>query len=207
MPLSKDLFSSLRIDILRGTLRQGEKLTEQQICDTYKVSRTPVREAFKRLESEGFIESIPNRGAFVTGFSSQDILDMYELRKSYEILAVKWAIERISDEEIESLEEAFEFMEFYTKRNDIDKMLNINTNFHQLIYNASRNKMLIHILSSYQMYIKYSRDISYYDKNYLSLVLEEHRAIYNAFIKRDKDGAIKAMEIHMESSKMRQAID
>ena len=67
--------------------------------------------------------------------------------------------------------------------------------------------MLIHILSSYQMYIKYSRDISYYDKNYLSLVLEEHRAIYNAFIKRDKDGAIKAMEIHMESSKMRQAID
>ena len=90
MALSTDLYSNLRKDILKGNLHQGEKLTEQQICDQYRVSRTPVREAFKQLELEGFIENIPNRGAFVIGLSSQDIEDLYELRKSYEILAVKW---------------------------------------------------------------------------------------------------------------------
>ena len=106
MALSTDLFSNLRKDILQGKFRQGDKLTEQQICDDYGVSRTPVREAFKQLELEGFIETVPNRGAFVVGFSAQDIEDMYELRKAYEVLAVKWAIERISKDEFEKLEEA-----------------------------------------------------------------------------------------------------
>lgn len=207
MALSTDLFSNLRKDILQGKLRQGVKLTEQQICNEYKVSRTPVREAFKQLEAEGFIETIPNRGAFVVGFSPQDIADMYELRKSYEVLAVKWAIERITNEELEKIEEAFEFMEFYTKRNDIDKMLNINSNFHQLIYTASRNKMLKHILSSYQMYIKYSRPSASYGKNYLQVVLEEHRKIYNAFMARDKEAAIEAITNHMDNSYQRQTLD
>jgi len=157
LPISNNLFSKLQKDILQGKMRAGEKLTEQSICDKYKVSRTPVREALRQLEMEGLIETIPNRGAFVIGFSSQDMADMYELRKAYEVQAVKWAIERITDEEMEDLEETFEFMEFYTQKNDIDKMLNINTGFHQLIYTASHNRMLQHVLSSYQIYIKHSR--------------------------------------------------
>lgn len=204
MALSSDLFSNLRKDILQGKLRQGEKLTEQQICDEYNVSRTPVREAFRQLELEGFIETIPNRGAFVTGFSPQDIQDMYELRKSYEILAVKWAIERIAKEELEKLEEAFEFMEFYTQKNDVEKMLNINMNFHELIYKASHNRMLYHILSSYQLYIKQSKasrgDVS---ADYLETILREHRAIFEAFKNRDADAAIEAMARHLDNAKLR----
>lgn len=205
MALSSDLFSNLRKDILQGKLRQGEKLTEQQICDEYNVSRTPVREAFRQLELEGFIETIPNRGAFVTGFSPQDIQDMYELRKSYEILAVKWAIERITKEELEKLEEAFEFMEFYTQKNDVEKMLNINMNFHELIYKASHNRMLYHILSSYQLYIKQSRASSRSDvsADYLETILREHHAIFEAFKKRDVDAAIEAMARHLDNAKLR----
>ena len=205
MALSTDLFTSLRKDILQGKLHQGEKLTEQQICDEYNVSRTPVREAFRQLELEGFIETIPNPGAFVVGFSPQDIQDMYELRKSYEVLAVKWAIERITSEEYEKLEEAFEFMEFYTQKKDAEKMLNINMNFHELIYKASHNRMLHHILSSYQLYIKQSRTANRNEVTfcYLDEILEEHRAIFEAFKTKDADGGIEAVSRHLDNAKLR----
>lgn len=205
MALSTDLFTSLRKDILQGKLRQGEKLTEQQICDEYNVSRTPVREAFRQLELEGFIETIPNRGAFVVGFSPQDIQDMYELRKSYEVLAVKWAIERITKEEYEKLEEAFEFMEFYTQKQDMEKMLNINMNFHELIYRASHNRMLYHILSSYQLYIKQSRTQSRSDvsSGYLDEILSEHRAIFESFKNKDVEAGIAAVSRHLDNAKQR----
>ncbi|QOX62373.1 GntR family transcriptional regulator [Anoxybacterium hadale] len=204
MALSTDLFSSLRKDILQGRLRQGEKLTEQQVCDEYKVSRTPVREAFKQLELEGFIETIPNRGAFVTGFTPQDIRDMYELRKSYEILAVRWAIERITKDEYEKLEEAFEFMEFYTQKKDVEKMLNINMNFHDLIYKASHNRMLYRILSSFQLYIKQSRPARCESSDtYLDEVLQEHRAIFESFQNEDPDAAEAAVARHLDNAKQR----
>lgn len=231
MALSTDLYFSLRKDILQEKLRQGEKLTEQQICDEYNVSRTPVREAFRQLELEGFIETVPNRGAFVTGFSARDIEDMYELRKAYEILAVKWAMERITPEEYQKLEEAFEFMEFYTRKNDVEKMLNINMNFHELIYKASRNRMLCHILSSYQLYIKQSKaasrgaaaDTALPDddgtvtcsasgsgaaenripSDHLDEILSEHRSIFEAFKNKDADAGTAAMARHLDNAKRR----
>lgn len=203
LPISNSLFSKLQKDILQGKMRSGEKLTEQSICDKYQVSRTPVREALRQLEMEGLIETIPNRGAFVIGFSPQDMMDMYELRKAYEVQAVKWAIQRITDEEMADLEETFEFMEFYTQKNDIDKMQNINTGFHQLIYTASHNRMLQHVLSSYQIYIKHSRRPVPYPDNYLAEVLEEHRAIFEAFKNKDVEAGILAMSRHMENSIIR----
>lgn len=204
LPLAENLYAQLQMDIIKGNLPAGKKLTEQSLCEQYKVSRTPVREALRQLEIEGLVENVPNRGAFVVGFNEQDIKDMYELRKTYELQAVKWAIERISDEELDELGEIFEFMEFYTKKQDVDKMLNINSNFHQLIYTASRNKMLRQVLSSYQMYIKYSRNLTSYDSNYLNVVLEEHRKIYEAFVQKNPTAALSAMTIHMENSYQRQ---
>ncbi|MBK5262235.1 MAG: GntR family transcriptional regulator [Peptostreptococcaceae bacterium] len=207
LPLAENLYTQIQMDIIKGILPAGKKLTEQSLCEQYKVSRTPVREALRQLEIEGLVENIPNRGSFVVGFTSQDIKDIYELRKTYEIQAVKWAIERIDDDELDELGEIFEFMEFYTKKHDIDKMLNINSNFHQLIYTSSRNKMLRQVLSSYQMYIKYSRDRSSYSNDYLEIVLEEHRAIYNAFLQKNETLAINAMLSHMENSYLRQSED
>lgn len=203
LPLAASLFYQIQRDILVENLKAGQKLTEQNLCAKYKVSRTPVREALRQLEMEGLVENIPNRGAFVIGFSHQDMIDMLDLRKAYEMQAVKWAIQRISDEELESLEETFEFMEFYTMKKDIEKMHNINLGFHRIIYDASRNRMLKNVLSSYQIYLRYKRLNAVYDDNYLPNVLEEHRAIFQAFRNKDVEAGIKAMEIHMEQSKGR----
>lgn len=205
-PLSGDLLFELRRGILQGNYQEGEKLTEQNICDEYNVSRTPVREALRQLESEGLIETIPNRGAFVTGVSSQDIADLYEMRKAYEILAVKWAILRITKEELETLGEAFDFMEFYTQKNDVEKMLNINMQFHGLIYLAAHNKRLENILSSYQIYLKQTKASVAYLDGYLEVVLEEHRRIYQAFLEGDAEAGAAATALHLDNAKARAAI-
>lgn len=199
-PLFTNLYAELQEDILTGKLQPGEKLTEQKICNEYKVSRIPVREALHQLEIDGLIEKIPNRGAFVLGLSAQDIQDMQLLRTSCEIQAVRWAIERITDEERDEMDETFEFMEFYTMKNDINKMQSINAAFHQIIYAATHNRMLQQQLLSYQNYLKYCNPSNFYVPDYLSVVLEEHRAIYNAFIAEDVEGGALAMARHMENA-------
>jgi len=202
-PLSNSLLGKIQKDILTGKLKPGQKLTEQQLCKTYGVSRTPVREALRQLETDGLVENILNRGAFVVGLSEQDYEDMFELRKAYEIQAVKWAIERITEEQMDQLEETFEFMEFYTLRNDIDKMLTINTGFHQVIYEASQNRMLRKLLASYQNFLKYKGMESVYDNDYLPTVLEEHRAIFMAFKNKDVEAGAAAMERHIDNASSR----
>ena len=200
MLLSNDLFSTLRKDIIEGKYQRGFKLTEQDICSKHNVSRTPVREALRQLEAEGLIDAVPNRGAFVVGFSEQEIRDIFELRKSYEILAVKWAVERITDDEFDDLEEAFDFMEFYTEKNDVEKMGRINTNFHTTIYKAAHNRMLLNMLTLYQQYTEIARSSQIIDDNYLIELLAEHRDIFDAFREKDAGRAVSAMERHMDKS-------
>ena len=171
--LPQDLFNKLRDDILQNKIKPGEKLTEQRICQEYQVSRTPVREAFQKLELDGLIEIIPNRGAFVIGLTRQDIEDMYELRSAYESIAVKWAIDRMTPEEFEDMQEAFELMEFYTMKQDPTKMLAMNTRFHQIIYNGTKNRMLQHVLTSYQVYTKNTKySPEYINSNFVDFRVE-----------------------------------
>ena len=149
-PLSNSLFVKVQKDILSGKIPANSKLTEQAICKKYNVSRTPVREAFRQLESDGLIENIPNRGAYVIGLSSRDISDLFDLRRTFEVQAVEWAIERMNDDEVNTLRENIEFMEFYTLKNDVDKVLYFNSAFQNIIYKGTKNSMLYLTLSTYQ---------------------------------------------------------
>lgn len=204
--LHSTVYTELLEDILTGKLIPGAKITEQKICSEYNVSRTPVRGAFCQLETDGLIESIPNRGAFVIGLSDRDIDDILELRTSCEVCAVKWAIERITEEEFAELEESFEFMEFYTMKNDIDKMISINAAFHQIIHNATHNAGLIKQLTSYQTYLKYCRPSDYTIPGYLDKVFSEHREIYRAFVDSDTTAGAIAMMDHMNNSVRRRTL-
>ena len=202
-PASAGVLAKLQEDILTGQMRPGEKIIEQRVCERDGASRTPVREALRQLELDGLVEYILNRGYFVIGMSEQNFEDMFDLRKAYEMQAVKWAIERITEEEMENLEETFEFMEFYTMRNDIEKMQVINAGFHQIIYEACKNRMLQKLLTAFQTYLKYKSPEVDYQENYLSTVLEEHRAIFKAFMDKDPREGGRAMEIHVNRAKER----
>ena len=201
-----DLFALLRDEILSGRIPTGQRITEQKICETYQVSRTPVREAFFRLELLGLIELIPNRGAFVLGMSQQEIRDLYEMRKVCEILAVKWSIQRMTEEELIQLTEACELMEFYTQKQDYEKMLSGNRQFHELISRASHNRMLERTLSSFHAYVKQHKIQSQQERDPdadLAVILEEHKQILKAFQQRDQKAAVAAMSYHLDQSKKR----
>lgn len=204
--LSVDLIDKLRVEILSEQIRGGGKLTEQAICTKYGVSRTPVREALKALAAEGLVEMIPNRGAFAHGLSEAELRDLYTIRMQNEIQAVLWAIERRTKEEMEAIEESYDFMKFYTEKNDIKRMRSINTEFHKRIAAASHNRILIDTLSRIQDYIRYSKRVLPTRETDLAAILKEHKAIFSAFRANDPEAGALAMKKHIENSLRRASV-
>ena len=196
--LPDKIYNELLRDILTGKLEKDSRLNETVICKMYGASRTPVREAFRRLEMDGLVEYIPNRGEFVRGFTSREIEDMLLMRMDLEVRAVVWTIQRITEDEEKELTALFNHMEFYTKNNDIHKMIDINYGFHRLIYKFTHDKLLEKTLNAYQTYTDYCCPPNYFAHNYLTKVLEEHRRIYRAIMRKDIESAKKAMQLHME---------
>ena len=202
-PLSAGLYQEIQKDILSGEIPSGSKLTEAAVCKRYNVSRTPVREAFRQLEADGLIENYPNRGAFVAGLSVRDISDLFDLRTLFEVQAVEWAIKRMSAEDVDALRETIEFMEFYTLKDDVEKVLSFNSAFHDIIYRGTGDRLIQRTLHAYQTYLKYSAPAKTYTSDSLKTILEEHKAIFAAFESKNVAAGRKAMEIHMTQSKLR----
>lgn len=202
-PLSAGLYQEIQKDILSGEIPSDSKLTEAAVCKRYNVSRTPVREAFRQLEADGLIENIPNRGAFVTGLSRRDISDLFDMRTLFEIQAVEWAIKRMTAEDIDALKETLEFMEFYTLKDDLDKVLAFNSQFHNILYAGTKDRMIQKTLTAYQTYLKHSAPAKTYTGDNLKMILEEHKAIFAAVENKNVAAGRKAMEYHMEQSKLR----
>ena len=201
--LTAKVYKKIRKEILRGTYKPGESLTELALTKSMEVSRTPVREALRQLEMEGLVELRPNRGAVVIGINGQDIEDIYAVRKALEIMAVEWAVSRISDEQIQALQEQSELMEFYTTKKDSDKVLELNSAYHDIIYDAAGSRFMAQILRSYKEYIEQTRKVILYEQAYLEEILKEHKAVLAAIKARDVDGAKKAMAEHLEMSQRR----
>ncbi len=201
--LTDEIADVVRERILKGEYEIGEKIKENQIATELKVSRTPIREAFKLLENEGLIDYIPNRGCFAKGFTKQDVDDIYAVREALEELAVRWAVARITEPELLALEEQVDLMEFYTKKKDKKKVLELNTSFHEVIYASARSRFLAQVLRSYKEYIEKTRKSIFYEQSYLEGILSEHRAIFEAIKDRDEERAVEAISKHLEASQER----
>lgn len=201
--LTDEIVDILRNRILQGEYIIGEKIIENQIATEFKVSRTPIRDAFKQLETEGLIDYIPNRGSFAKGFTKQDMEDIYAVRKALEQLAVEWAIERIEEKEIEQLQQQIELMEFYTKRKECENVMEINVAFHEIIYHATRSRFLAHILKSYQQYVEQARRATISDEENLEVVAIEHKEILKAIKAKDVESAKDKIARHLDNSKNR----
>ena len=201
--LTDEIADVVRERILKGEYEIGEKIKENQIASELKVSRTPIREAFKLLENEGLIDYIPNRGCFAKGFTKQDVDDIYAVREALEELAVRWAVERITPEEITALEEQVDLMEFYSRKKDRKKGLELNATFHDVSYAAARSQCLAQVRRSYKEYIEKTRKSIFYEQSYLESILREHRAIFEAISERDAEKAVEAIAKHLEASQDR----
>lgn len=197
---SHKVYNQLIKEILTGELPKESRLNEAKITARFKTSRTPVREAFRKLEEDGLVEYIPNRGVFVKGLSENEIDDMLSIRAYLEVKAVELTISRLTEEDEENLAAIFKHMEFYTKKGDVQKMIDINYAFHRLLYQACHDRLLEKTLLTYQTYSNYCCPPNYFARGFLRRTLEEHRQIYRAIVNKDADAAVKAMSHHMEAT-------
>lgn len=199
LPLRDVVFNTLRQAILTGELKPGERLMEIHLANRLGVSRTPIREAIRKLELEGLVTMIPRRGAEVAQITEKSMNDVLEVRRALDALCVELACDRISDEETEELKKACVGFEQAVKTKDAKKIAQADVALHDIIVHATGNQRLIQLVNnlSEQMYryrFEYIKDFTQHDR-----LMEEHRIIYESIVKKDKETAAKAAETHIDN--------
>jgi DNA-binding GntR family transcriptional regulator len=199
-PLREIVFESLREAIISGVLKPGERMMEVQLAEEMGVSRTPVREAIRKLELEGFVIMVARKGAYVAGISSKDVAEVFEIRAALEGLAAALAAERITDTEKEDLERVLVVKAASLEANDFSSLIEKDTEFHELIYKASRNERLMQIISNLREQINRFRMVSLAHPGRGREALEEHRKIAEAIADRDFTLAQSLAQEHIENA-------
>jgi len=202
LPLRDVVFNTLRNAILTGELEPGERLMEIKLADKLGVSRTPIREAIRKLELEGLVVMNPRKSAEVAKITKEDLKDVLEVRKVLESLAMELACEKISAEEICQLKENLEMFRQAIKKNDLTEIALTDVAFHDIIYKATGNIRLIQILNNLreQMYryrLEYIKD-----KDMRNILIEEHIAIIDALYTKNKEKAIKTILSHIHKQEI-----
>lgn len=184
LPLRDVVFNTLRQAILKGELEPGERLMEIQLADRLGVSRTPIREAIRKLELEGLVLMIPRKGAEVAKISEKSLRDVLEVRRSLEELAIELAIERMSNDDLQDLFQAQEAFRFAVQAGDPMNIAETDERFHELIYRATGNNRLVQMLNNLreQMYryrLEYIKDsdkrqILVFEHDHILKAIQEH---------------------------------
>ncbi len=199
LPLRDVVFNTLRQAILRGELKPGERLMEIQLANKLGVSRTPIREAIRKLELEGLVLMIPRRGAEVAEITEKSLRDVLEVRSALEVLAVELACDRITGEDIEKLREAAKEFEEVSKEADVTALAEADVKFHDIIYFATDNQRLIQLLYNLreQMY-RYRVEYLKREEVYATL-FAEHENIIESIERGDKVLAKQAISTHIDN--------
>ena len=198
LSLEERVFATLEEEILTGKLARGTSLGEKMLSERLGVSRTPVRAALARLAEEGLIDSVANKGAVVIGITLDDLVDIYRIRMRLEGLASLIASEKISPEGLATLLESVELSEFYIKKNNPEKLKELDSEFHETIYRETGNQTLRKTLSELHRKIKSYRKLSLTVPGRLERSVAEHREIYEAIASGNGELADKLTSLHVE---------
>lgn len=199
LPLRDVVFKTLRQAILRGDLKPGERLMEIHLANRLGVSRTPIREAIRKLELEGLVTMIPRRGAEVAQITAKNLQDVLEVRKALDALAIELACQRISREEEEALAEACGNFERMTKQKDVALIAKADVELHEIIVAASGNERLKQMVDNLaeQMYryrFEHIKDASQHER-----LIKEHRIILESIREKNLAKAAEAAMIHIDN--------
>jgi DNA-binding GntR family transcriptional regulator len=198
--LEEAVYLKLEEEILSGKLRRGEQLREIALAERLQASRTPVRGALHRLAEDGLVELCANKGATVIGITAEDIADIYEVRKRLEGLAARLAAERMSEEEKESLKETVELSEFYLAKQDDKQSGELDSEFHNIIFQASGSRHLCKILCDLHKNIKAYRRLSFSKSDRAKKSIAEHKEILEAILSGDPDEAERLTSVHIDNA-------
>ncbi len=199
LPLRDVVFNTLRQAILTGELKPGERLMEIHLADRLGVSRTPIREAIRKLELEGLVVMIPRKCAQVARITEKNLKDVLEVRRALDMLAVKLACSRMDDEYKKQLREACDEFARVVKNNNTKDITEADVRFHDIINKATGNDRLIQLVNNLaeQMYryrLEYIKDAAYHNR-----LVAEHEEIYSAIMDGDEERAAKAVVLHIDN--------
>lgn len=197
LPLRDVVFMTLRQAILKGDMEPGERLMEITLANKLGVSRTPIREAIRKLELEGLVNMVPRKGAVVASISEKDMRDVLEVRVTLEELAVKLAVQNMEEADIDQLKRAAKNFESAVISREIVEIVEADVVFHDVIYNRTNNNRLIQIINNLreQMYryrLEYIKDARTH-----SILISEHQDIINALEKKNVEEAKTAVRQHI----------
>lgn len=199
--LSDKVFEQLENEILTGELAPGTALSENKVSARLGVSRTPVREALQRLVQEGLARNETGRGTVVLGVTEQDLLDVYEIRIRIEGLAARYAAQGITDEQIAQLRELVELQEFYAAKGDSERMRDLDSRFHAMIYRFCTSRILTDTLTSLHHRIERFRRLSMEAPERAERMTAEHRSILEALAAHDAGNAEKLLIEHITNAR------
>lgn len=198
MPLREVVFNALRQAIIVGELKPGERLREEKLAEKMGVSRTPIREAIRKLELEGFVEMLPRKGAHVANLCVKDIMDVLEVRATLDGLATSLCAERITDSELEELKNINKAFSEYVKNENLQGSIKKDVEFHDIIYRSSRNDKLIQLINNLREQVQRFRIILLKDYENTIDLIKEHADIYEAVSSKNSDAARKAAQDHIK---------
>lgn len=199
--LADQVFEKLEEDIVYGVYKRGEILTELKLAEILGVSRTPIREALRRLEQERLIED-SGKGSVVLGITRDDLMDIMDIRQRIEGLASFYAAKNITQEGIDQLNHLTDLQEFYHSKGDISRLQAVDDEFHVLIYRLSHRNVIIDTLLPLHRKTRLYRKISMEDNERSPKTLAEHLEIAQAIINGDADLAKELTKKHIENAKI-----
>lgn len=204
LPLRDVVFNTLRQAILKGELKPGERLMEIALADKLGVSRTPIREAMRKLELEGLVVMIPRRGAQVANITEKDLNDVLEVRIALESMAIEKACKRMTEEQMLKMRRAEKDFERVMAEGNLVRIAEADVEFHEIIYQAADNARLYQVLSNLreQMYryrVEYLKE-----EDTRNQLIREHEELSRAIRERDVEKAQELSFRHLENQ--RQAI-
>jgi len=195
--LAQEAAKRIREMIRKGALKKGDRILEAPMCQAMGVSRTPLREALRILSSEGLIELIPNRGAYVAQPSIKDIGEMFYVMSILEGTCARVCVEKMDDEGLRRLDDLYRKLEQHCQAEDREKYMAVNHSFHSLVQELAGNKVLSEVINALRQKILLYRYRQIYQPNRLKESMQEHRDLQQAFRERNPEAAERFMQEHL----------
>ena len=200
-PINEIVYEGLRTAIIKGIIPVGERIKETEYSERMNISRTPIREAIKRIEDEGLVEYIPNIGVIVKKVSKEDVEEIFKIRIALETLATTSAMKIMTESEFEEMHQLLKKTEEANSRNEVKVVIDLFSEYNQMIYRFSRMPRLDHMVTRLRDYLARFRDISLTGEARRRKALDEHWIIYNIMKDKNYDVVPLIISNHLDYAK------
>lgn len=199
-PLREEVYDSLKKTILHGKLKAGQRLIEEQLAHQIGISRTPVREAFHKLEKDDLVIRLPKGGFAVREFTKADVEEIFGIRSALESYAAYLATHHVTSEKIAFLEKKIEELEKALESRDNNKVVQLHTEFHNFLYKACKSKKLADMINNYSDYF-YRYRATFPNTDNLKYTVDDHRSMLEAMKKKNPRLVERLVRTHLDKTK------